>query len=142
MAIFSTSSSYQRFPIPSYGVPPPATSIYPAFSRSSTAPPIHCTRRSTSELRRNPRPLFHLPSIAPAQLLPSDSNLAANSHEVSQSPPPTTLLHQDHHPARDLGFEQLKDLIRTKPDQKDRLTSLRCSPSAFTTSPSTRSFLL
>jgi hypothetical protein len=62
------------------------------------------------------------------------------SHVVSQSlPPPASLSHQDHSPARDLDrSKQLKDLIRAKPDQKDRLASLLRSPSAPTPSPSTK----
>jgi hypothetical protein len=48
----STSSSYQRSPTSSHRVPPTATPTYPALSRSSTAPPIHCTTRSSSSSAR------------------------------------------------------------------------------------------
>ena len=72
----------------------------------------------------------------PSKQLPSRSY----SQVASQSLPP-----HDHHPVRDRSSldrsKQLKDLIRAKPDQKDRLASLLRSPTAPTANPSTKTRL-
>ena len=86
-----------------------------------------------------PSPLNHSSSTTSKRV-----HSRSYSHVVSQSlPPPASLSHQDHPPARDLDrSKQLKDLIRAKPDQKDRLASLLCSPSAPTPALRPRSVLL
>jgi|LauGreSBDMM110SN_4_FD.fasta_scaffold90084_1 hypothetical protein len=101
--------------------------------------------QSTAQLVHPPAPQDSTISV-PSPLNHSSSTTSKRahsrsySHVVSQSlPPPASLSHQDHPPARDLDrSKRLKQLIRAKPDQKDRLASLLRSPSAPTPSPSTK----
>ena len=84
--IFLHLQQLSKISHPSYGVPPPATSLYPALSRSSTAPPINCTTRSPSELRRTPQPPLNRSRSTTFKRLQSLSVSFSSYHLVASRP--------------------------------------------------------